>query len=125
MKLAVLAIALVLASVAAPAAGASEAKSLELKPKAAFVPAALPGNSAPFMAPAPAPAPQLDLAPHEIAHEANPSSCENGHLVCYDAGNGGHLVFKPARRLMPDIPGLRAENLTVKRDRIVFHYTFW
>jgi len=121
MKLAIVALALVLGTAAAPAASAAEAKSLELKPKAAFV-AALPGTPAPFVAPAPAE--HLDLAPREIAHEPNPSSCENGHLVCYDGGNGGHIVFKPARLLMPEIPGLRAENLTVRRDRIVLHYSF-
>jgi hypothetical protein len=122
MKLATLALALVLGAAAAPAAKAVEGKALELRPKAAFA-AELPGSPAPFVAAAPAP--HLDFAPREAAREANPSSCENGHLVCYDGANGGHLVFKPARRLMPEIPGLRAENLTVKRDRIVLHYSFW
>ena len=123
MKLAIVALALVLGTAAAPAASANETKSLELKPKAAFVAAAMPGTAAPFVAAAPSPE-HVDFAMHEIAHEPNPSSCENGHLVCYDGANGGHLVFKPARRLMPDIPGLRAENLTVKKDRIVLHYSF-
>ena len=124
MKLAMLALALVLGAAVAPAASAMETKSLELRPKAAFASASMPGSSAPFVAPAPALAPLPDLAPHEVAHEANPSSCESGRLVCYDGANGGHLVFKPATRLMPDIPGMRAENLTVKRDRIVLHYSF-
>ena len=121
MNRATFALALALGIAAAPAAGATEAKSLELRPKAAFV-AALPGAPAPFVATAAAP--HLDFAPAVVAHEPNPSSCENGHLVCYDGANGGHLVFKPARLLMPRIFGMRAENLTVKRDRIVLHYSF-
>jgi len=51
------------------------------------------------------------------------SSCGLDRPVCYDM-NSGHIVFKPARALMPEIPGLTPENISVKRDRIIFRYTF-
>ena len=67
---------------------------------------------------------ELDLAPrHEAGRELGPSSCASAHTVCYDAA-AGHIVFKPARLLMPAIPGLQRENISVRRDRIVFRYTF-
>jgi len=67
--------------------------------------------------------PVLDLLPHPEARRGSPSSCANDHDFCYDPTNG-HIVYKPARELMPDIPGLKRENISVKRDRIVFRYSF-
>jgi hypothetical protein len=43
--------------------------------------------------------------------------------LCYDAGDR-RLVYKPARNFMPDLPGLTRENISFRRDRIVFRYTF-
>jgi len=50
-------------------------------------------------------------------------SCANATTLCYDP-NERRIVYKPARNLMPDLPGLTRENISVKRDRIVFRYTF-
>ena len=51
------------------------------------------------------------------------SSCNSDRSLCYDAASG-RIVYKPARALMPDIPGLTRENISVKRDRIVLRYSF-
>jgi hypothetical protein len=102
-------------------AAAVETKPLQLKPKAALVPAA-PHNYAPFVMPTGEP--DLDLIPRrdERAGESR-SSCTSERSLCYDA-NSGRIVYKPARLLMPDIPGLQRENISVKRDRIVLRYSF-
>ena len=124
MKL--LAIALALAS-AAPGVEASDAKSapqapaLQLKPKAAIVTAS-PHRDAPFVSPLDEHV--LDLLPRrEVTLDASRSSCSGDRALCYDA-TSGRIVYKPARAFMPDIPGLQRENISVKRDRIVFRYSF-
>ena len=97
------------------------AGSLQLRPKVlTAAPAA--HALAPFVNPAGGR--ELDLAPHQDSrHELKPSSCEGRSNLCYDPA-AGHIVFKPARQLMPEIPGLQRENISIKRDRIVFRYTF-
>lgn len=111
-----------LAALVAPQAAASDtAKSLELRPKAALAAASIAPNhsDAPFIAPVAQG--EVDFTPQrEVAH-VSPSSCGLQQEICYDAG---HIVFKPARKLMPEIRGLTADNITVKRDRIIFRYTF-
>jgi hypothetical protein len=42
--------------------------------------------------------------------------------LCYDRGHG--TTFAPSRELMPAINGMRAEGISLKRDRITFRYTF-
>jgi hypothetical protein len=118
MKLATTAVSLALA--AAPLAS----HALELAPKAALAAAssvAAPHTAAPFTAPSPQA--DIDFTPApEVRHMSN-SSCGLEREICYDM-NSGHIVFKPARALMPEIPGLTRENISVKRDRIIFRYTF-
>jgi hypothetical protein len=43
--------------------------------------------------------------------------------LCYDYRTG-RAVYRPARKLMPEISGMRRESLTVKRDKVVLHYSF-
>ena len=122
MKFAIAAVSL--AVLAAPHAAANEAHALELKPKAALAAAASPVAAhvaAPFTASGPQ---EVDFTPEpeQPRHMAN-SSCGMDRPVCYDMASG-HIVFKPARALMPQIPGLTPENISVKRDRIIFRYTF-
>jgi hypothetical protein len=121
MKLLLLAFAF--ASSASPA-GAAETVApsapLQLRPKV-LVGATLAPGSAPFVNPAAER--ELDLMPREERHELRPSSCEGQSTLCYDP-KAGHIVFKPARQLMPDIPGLQRENISIKRDRIIFRYSF-
>lgn len=113
---------------AAPAASAEEAtKTLELKAKAVLA-KVFPHRNAPFVHPF-AQEPDLDLdlalAPEtqKLRRQASRASCENATTLCYDASSG-RIVYRPARKLMPNFPGLRPENISVKRDRIVFRYSF-
>ncbi|HET7730952.1 MAG TPA: hypothetical protein VFK48_13050 [Usitatibacter sp.] len=121
MKLLALAIAV---AAATPRAEATEAKPpvLQLKPKAAI---ASPVHSryAPFATPSAEP--ELELVPRrdDPREETSRSSCSGERSLCYDP-TSGRIVYKPARNFMPDIPGLQRENISVKRDRIVFRYSF-
>ena len=122
MKL--LAVALALGVAAAPPGEAAESKAqaLVLKPKAAI---ATPQSHrhAPFVTPASTEL-ELELLPRrDERQEAMRSSCSGARSLCYDP-TSGRIVYKPAREFMPEIPGLQRENISVKRDRIVFRYSF-
>ena len=119
------AIALTLAIASAPA-GAADAvvpkAPLELRLKAAIAPMTPTHRFAPFVIPLPEPA--LELLPRRDERlEQSRSSCSSERSLCYDP-NSGRIVYKPARALMPDLPGLQRENISVKRDRIVLRYSF-
>lgn len=43
--------------------------------------------------------------------------------LCFDYRQG-RVVYKPARKLMPEISGMRRESLSVKRDKITLNYSF-
>jgi hypothetical protein len=122
MKL--LAFALVLGIAAAPKVAAIETKpALDLKPKSAISLGMVASHRyAPFVSPAAEP--ELDLLPHgDERQDQSRSSCNTDRALCYDP-NSGRIVYKPARQLMPEIPGLQRENISVKRDRVVLRYTF-
>jgi len=36
----------------------------------------------------------------------------------------GRVVYRPARQFMPQFDGLRAASVSLRRDRIVFKYSF-
>jgi len=116
-------LAVAVALAASPKAIANEVQPLTLKvPKAALTAAPGPAQAnAPFANPAAAP--ELVLAPPPVQHAQSPSACSRLATLCYDAEDR-RLVFKPARNFMPDLPGLTRENISVKRDRIVFRYSF-
>lgn len=130
MKLPIVAVAVGLAALPRLAACAERAaeKALRLSSREAIAPAvasvdlAPPSVHAPFLPDADV-EPVLDLLPHPEARRGSPSSCQGQRDLCYDPTNG-HIVYKPARELMPDIPGLKRENISVKRDRVVFRYSF-
>jgi hypothetical protein len=118
------AIAFTLAVAASPA-GAADVSThaplqLRLKSAISIAPA---HRQAPFVLPL-AGAPDPELIPrHDERLEQSRSSCSSDRSLCYDA-TSGRIVYKPARALMPDIPGLQRENISVKRDRIVLRYSF-
>jgi hypothetical protein len=122
MKPIFLAIAAGIAAAPRLAASADGAvKELRLLPKEALVKSIAPSPRAPFSLKAER-APGEDLVPRlEERRHVAPSSCEAQQSLCYDAGR---IVYKPARALMPDIPGLQRENISVNRHRIIFRYTF-
>jgi hypothetical protein len=77
-------------------------------------------------APAPGDRPSLEILRHEEpAHSsAGSAKCENNSSnLCYDAADR-HIVYRPARMLMPPIKGMTAENISVRRDGIRLKYSF-
>jgi hypothetical protein len=126
MNLAAIAAALALA--AAPGAEAAEpggsqpGGALTLKPKSAISTGIAPNRQAPFALHAAEPEPEY-LPRHDGRATSRHWSCSGERSFCYDP-DSGRVVYKPARALMPDIPGLQRENLSVKRDRIMLRYSF-
>lgn len=57
-----------------------------------------------------------------IAHVPNGCSQNSGSL-CFDYRTG-RAVYKPMRKLLPEIPGMTPHNLSIRRDKIVAQYTF-
>lgn len=134
MKLLVLTLAAA-ALIAAPQATASAASTaqdagasgasgsaLQLRPKAAIPTPAKAHRFAPFVAPLSEPDPDL-LPRADPREEESRSSCQRSTTLCYDPSTR-RIVYKPARALMPDLPGMQAENISVRRDRITFKYSF-
>jgi hypothetical protein len=85
------------------------------------------GRSAPFVAfrgPLWADAPQALMSLSPARESAIPGSCaRDAETLCYDYRQG-RIVYQPARKLMPEIGGLRRESLTLKRDRVTLNYSF-
>ena len=122
MRLATL-LAVAIALAASPKAMADEAKPLQLRvPKAALVSSVPQQSNAPFAIPMGEPE-MAFTSRQDLRQEQSRSSCSTASSLCYDAASG-RIVYKPARGLMPDLPGLTRENISVKRDRIVFRYSF-
>lgn len=101
---------------------AQDALGPRLKHKSALASVA-PAAAAPFRADAVFSSSAVNFEP-ALEREPVPGSCSvSAAALCYDYRNG-RAVFKPARGLMPEIAGMRRENLSVKRDRITFSYSF-
>ena len=107
---------------AMPAAHAEDLVGLHLRSKAAIATAA-PHRSAPYVQPLGEPEREPLVSPRDLRENESRSSCESGRSLCYDPGSG-RIVYKPARQYMPDLPGLQPDSISVKRDKIVFKYTF-
>jgi hypothetical protein len=69
------------------------------------------------------PLPELTLRQELAARAPRRAGCENATDLCYDMMEG-RVVYRPARAYMPTFEGLRAENISVRQDRIVFKYSF-
>jgi hypothetical protein len=59
----------------------------------------------------------------EVDNKAAPYSCKADSVVCYDYRKR-HSVVPITKSMMPDVPGLKKEGLTVKRDKVAFNYSF-
>lgn len=127
----VVVMALAVGSVASPilAAAAEAERTLQLRPKAAMLSAVTsmtPAQNAPFV-PAPSAPQDPELAifssRQDNAQEASRSSCNGERALCYDSASG-RVVYKPARQFMPTLPGMRPENISLKRNQVVFRYSF-
>lgn len=98
------------------------APNLQLRPKAAMPSPAKTHRFAPFVVPLDEP--EVDLLPRiDPRNESRQWSCSGETSLCYDPGTR-RIIYKPARALMPELPGLQRENISVRRDRITFKYSF-
>src|SRR5438270_3371696 len=103
-------------------AAAEEARALNLQPK--LLAAVPPSAAAPFATPSDEGRP-LDLGVNAPHREAARSACGIDSSWCYDnSAEGGRIVYRRARNFMPHIGGLNAENISLKRERNVFRYSF-
>jgi len=124
----VLAAGLAAAAAALPV-GAEElsihAKSLAAASAMAIAPAPPKlAAEAPFVAARPRDiVPEL-LLREEIDRRAPAGGCDSSATdLCYDLKEA-RIVYKPARAFMPSVPGLRAESISLRHDRIVLKYSF-
>ncbi len=120
----VLCVALLLAPLLAAGEEGVPAKTLQLSAKAVLVPAPQAIQHAPFLVQPGEP--NLDFQVHNTDERLNEirASCEtSGRSLCYDT-DSGKIVYKKTAAYMPDIPGMRAEHISVRRDRVTFKYTF-
>ena len=122
MKTALIAVAVALNAAAPAGALAEDAQGLMLRSKAAIA-TAVPHRSAPYVQPVGEPEREPLFSAHDARQDQSRSSCESNRDLCYD-NNSGRIVYKPARQFMPGIPGLQADSISLKRDKIVFKYTF-
>jgi hypothetical protein len=69
------------------------------------------------------PLPQVLLL-EERARLTPRADCEfSAKDLCYDLADA-RVVYRPARKYMPEVTGLKAESLTLRHNRVVFKYSF-
>lgn len=124
-----------IAAMLACIAGAAHAEDADFTSKSRSVVASIPAAHppAPFAASHEAAvrdaSPARESIPFQVEHAAGalhsaPSACEgSSHAVCYDAAEG-RIVYRGARGYMPRIGELTPESLSLRRNRIVFKYSF-
>jgi hypothetical protein len=67
--------------------------------------------------------PELTLR-EELERRGPAGGCEvSATDLCYDLREA-RIVYKPARQYMPALPGLRAESISLRHDRVVLKYSF-
>ena len=77
---------------------------------------------APFTA-AHDPLPQLMRLEEQEGHSARATCDTSSRDLCYDLADA-RIVYRPARNYMPSVQGLTAESVSLRRNRVVFKYTF-
>jgi hypothetical protein len=61
----------------------------------------------------------LDNDGRAFSGACNASSTE----LCYDP-KSGRIVYKGTRNWMPEVSGMKAEHISVRKDRVEFRYSF-
>lgn len=105
------------------AAQANEGVELSMKSKS-MAASAVPAKNveAPFRV-ARDPLPEL-LMREEQERRGPAGACQhNATSLCYDITDR-RIVYRPARKYMPQMDGLRAESVSLRRDKIVLKYSF-
>jgi hypothetical protein len=105
------------------AAQANETADISLKSKAlASAGAPAPKADAPFIN-GRDPLPVL-LMQEEQERRGPRGSCEAAARdLCFDAADG-RVVYRPARKYMPQFDGLRPESIALRSNRVTFKYSF-
>lgn len=113
---------MVLASLALPAAATEGAELMRSsRDLAAAATVSATRAKAPFRSRDPMP--EL-LLREELASRGPRGACETATTdLCYDLRDG-RIVYRRAREYMPRIDGLTAESVSLRRDRIIFKYSF-
>jgi hypothetical protein len=108
---------------AAPVASAEDsARALQLRSKSAIA-TAVPHRWAPYVQPVGEPERDPIVSYRDLREDQSRSSCESDRALCYDPASG-RIVYKPARQYMPDLPGMRPESISVRRNKLVLKYSF-
>ena len=69
------------------------------------------------------PLPQL-LMQEEQERRGPRGTCEAAARdLCFDAADG-RVVYRPARKYMPQFDGLKAESVSLRSNRVTFKYSF-
>jgi hypothetical protein len=69
------------------------------------------------------PLPEMLMQQEQEARGLRGACHDQAAALCYDAMDG-RVVYRPARKYMPQFEGLRAESISLRRDRLVFKYSF-
>jgi hypothetical protein len=114
------------ASLAGLPVAATEGVELSAKAKSLAAAGAVPPGKqaeAPFTRGGRDPMPEL-LLRDELERRGPAGACgATATSLCYDLADG-RIVYRPARAYMPKFEGLRAESISLRRDRLVFKYSF-
>ncbi len=80
---------------------------------------------APVMAPAPThnPLPDLPNGMDVTGRGLSGACTASASELCYDYRER-RLIYRPSRNWMPEFSGLKAEHISVRRDAVVFKYSF-
>jgi hypothetical protein len=113
---------MVLAALALPA-GAAGGVELMMSSRGMVAESAVPAARAKAPFRSRDPMPEL-LLREELASRGPRGACETATSdLCYDLRDG-RIVYRPVRAYMPRIEGLTAESVSLRRDRIIFKYSF-
>jgi|SRR4051812_37111154 hypothetical protein len=106
--------------------GAAEGVELSAKAKSLAVASAVPPGKqaeAPFTRGGRDPMPELLLRDEQERRGPNGACETTATALCYDLTDG-RIVYRQARAYMPKMDGLRAESVSLRRDKLVFKYSF-
>ena len=69
------------------------------------------------------PLPQLMRLEEQERHGSRGTCDTSSRDLCYDLADA-RIVYRPARNYMPGVQGLTAESISLRRNRLVFKYSF-
>jgi hypothetical protein len=120
-----LALAVVLLVPLAFAARANESGETALKTTVAATASAIPSKQAEALFKGGRdPLPEIMMRQEQESRAFVRGACDaNATSLCYDLADR-RVVYRPARQYMPEVEGLRAESVSLRRNTLVFKYSF-